>query len=185
MVHQDSNTRHPLARVAVALVALAALVACAADEPVQSVNFKDRLNIDISQQWVSVKESKKKASYKLEELKEVRLEFVDQTADFGTPMTVQGVRAAVGTELNQAFGGVDAKLSYGGNAVITYNRSTKYGSKKVYTHNWVVAKPFGYGAIARVAITLRVPEGQQDDPAIQELVSQLDEHVGDAVMPVS
>jgi hypothetical protein len=167
------------------LFLLPLLVACGGSGPVQTVNFKDRLNIELSQQWVPAKASGKRAAYTLGESRAVMLSFEDQTRDWGTPMSVQGVRSAVGSELNSAFGHVDARLSFGGNAVLTYPRSMKHGREPVYTHNWVVAKPFGYGAVARVAITLRVPEGQQNDPKILELMEELDKQVGDAEMPVS
>jgi hypothetical protein len=82
-----------------------------------------------------------------------------------------------------AYGNVDARLSYGGNALLTYPRLVEEGDGPVYTRNWVVAKPFGYSGVARVAITLRVPEGQQTTPEIQALMDELDKQVGDAVIP--
>jgi hypothetical protein len=170
-------------QLGVVLLVTLALAACGASEPVQSVKFKQRLNIEISQQWVPMKASGKKASYKLGESKEIRLSFEDQTRDYGTPMTVQGVRSAVGSELNSAYGRVDARLSLAGNALLSYPREMQEGSARVYTHNWVVAKPFGYGAVARVAITLRVPEGQQSSPEVTALMEQLDKQIGDAVIP--
>lgn len=98
-------------------------------------------------------------------------------------MTVQGVRSAIGSELNLRYGGVNARLGYGGNAVLSYQYSMKEGSKKMYTQNWVVAHPYGYGAIARVAITLKVPDGQQETPEFKALVEIIDNQVGDAKMP--
>jgi hypothetical protein len=53
----------------------------------------------------------------------------------------------------------------------------------VYTQNWVVAHPYGYGAIARVAITLQAPDGHQSTPEFQALVDLLEQQVGDAQMP--
>jgi hypothetical protein len=175
--------RRQLVSGVVGVVMLCAFVACGASEPMQSVRFKQRLTMEISQQWVPMKASGKKASYKLGDSKDIRLSFEDQTRDYGTPMTLQSVRSAVGSELNSAYGKVDARLSYAGNALLTYPREMKEGGTKVYTHNWVVAKPFGYGAVARVAITLRVPEGQQSSPEVTALMEQLDKQVGDAVIP--
>lgn len=165
------------------LVAVAALVACGSSEPVQSISFNQRLNMDISQQWVPAKSQDKKASYKLGEAKGIELLFEDQTRDYGSPMTVQSVRSVIGTELNLRHGGVDARVSMGGNALLAYPLSTSHGREKVYTHNWVVAKPIGYSGVVRVNITLRVPEGQQSSPEIQAMIETLDKQVGDAVVP--
>ena len=61
--------------------------------------------------------------------------------------------------------------------------AAKDGRKKAFTQNWVVAHPLGYGAVARVAITLKVPDGEQGTPEFQALVEALDKQVGDAKMP--
>ncbi len=166
------------------VLALVAALGCDSGPPPQHVNFADGiLNMDISQDWVLQRDGGKKAFYKHGVLEDVKLSFENQTADFGTPMNVQGVRSAIGSELNLAYGGVDARLGFGGCAVLTYKRHVKEGRKDVYTHNWVVAHPYGYGAIARVAITLKVPDGRQGTPEFQALVDALDRQVGDAKMP--
>ncbi len=157
---------------------------CGKSEPVQAVNFHEgRLSMGIAPAWVLQRNSGAKAFYRLGDGKDVRLSFEDQTRDWGTPMTVAGVRSAIGSELNSAYGGVTARLSFSGNALLSYARKTREGRKEIHTHNWVVARPFGYGAIARVAITLKVPADQEYSPEIVALVESLDKQVGDAVMP--
>ena len=157
--------------------------ACAKPEPVQPVSINERLYMDISQRWVLQRDGKNKRHYRLGEEKGVKLSFEDQTRDYGTPMTAQGVRGAIGSELNQAYGGVTARLTYRGNALLDYSRSLKEGRKKVYSRNWVVARPYGYGAISRFAITLKIPDGQQDTPEIKAVIELLDTQIGDAEMP--
>lgn len=157
--------------------------ACSKPEPVQSVSLNERLYMHISQRWVLQREGKNKLYYRLGDKQGIKLSFVDQTQDYGTPMSVQGVRSAIGSELNLQYGGVNARLSYGGNAVLDYSRSVKEGRKKLHTRNWVVARPYGYGAISRIAITLKIPDGEQDTPEIKAMMEQLDKQVGDATMP--
>ena len=157
---------------------------CGKSEPVQAVNFHEgRLSMGIAPAWVLQRDSGAKAFYRFGDANGVRLSFEDQTRDWGTPMTVASVRSAIGSELNLAYGGVNARLSYSGNAILSYARKAKEGRKQVLTHNWVVARPVGYGAIARVAITLKVPAEQEHSPEILALVESLDKQVGDAVMP--
>jgi hypothetical protein len=157
---------------------------CSSKEPEQPVSFNDGiLNMAISDQWVLQRDGGKKAYWRHGLASDIKLSFEDQTRDYGAPMSVQGVRSAIGSELNLRYGGVDARLGFGGNAVLTYKRTTKEGSKKMFTQNWVVAHPYGYGAVARVAITLKVPDGQQGTPEFQAIVDSLDRQVGDAKMP--
>ena len=164
-------------------MALAAAVGCSQKQPEQPISFnKGRLNMAISDQWQLQRDGGKKAFYQ-HATSNVKLSFEDQTTDYGTPMTVQGVRSAIGSELNLRYGGVNARLGFGGNAVLTYERQVDEGRKKVHTQNWVIAHPFGYGAVARVAITLKVPDGEQGTPEFQALVQALDAQVGDAKMP--
>jgi opacity protein-like surface antigen len=183
------NLRPERRRIALALgLALAAIgalaLACSKPEPVQPVSFHNgRLSIGISPDWVLQRDAGDSAFYRLGNANNVRLAFVDQTQDYGMPMTVVGVRSAIGSELNLAYGGVTAKLSYSGNAVLSYSREVEEGRKKIHTHNWVVARPLGYSAIARVAITLKVPSGSEYSPEILALVESLDRQVGDATMP--
>jgi hypothetical protein len=164
---------------------LAASMGCGeSGPPPQPINFANGiLNMSISQDWVLQRDAGKRAYYKHRALDGVKLSFENQTADYGTPMTVGGVRGAIGSELNLRYGGVEAKLGYGGCAVLSYKRKVQEGSKNLYTQNWVVAHPYGYGAVARVAITLEAPDGHQSTPEFQEIVSVLDRQVGDAKMP--
>ena len=169
--------------LSIALLLLSA-VACDSTPPGQPINFANGiLNMSISPDWVLQRDTGDRAYYTHAQLEDVKLSFENQTADFGSPMTVGAVRGAIGSELNLRYGGVDARLGYGGCAVLTYPRKVTEGRKQVYTKNWVVAHPYGYGAIARVAITLQVPDGQQATPEFQSLVEMLDRQVGDAQMP--
>jgi hypothetical protein len=173
-----SKTR--LLALALALFALA----CQKEEPGQPVSFNEGiLNMEISNQWVLVKDAGKKAHWRHGSSENIKLSFEDQTRDYGTPMSVQGVRGAIGSELNLQHGGVSARLGYGGSAVLSYKKKVTEGSKQMFTQNWVVAHPYGYGAVARVAITLKVPDGEQMKPEFQALVDTLDKQVGDAKMP--
>jgi hypothetical protein len=165
-------------------LALTLALGCGSKEPEQAISFNDGiLNMAISEQWVLQRDSGKKAYWLHGAASDAKLSFEDQTRDYGTPMSVQGVRSAIGSELNLRYGGVNARLGYGGTAVLSYKRTTKEGSKKMFTQNWVVAHPYGYGAVARVAITLKVPDGQQGTPEFQAIVDSLDKQVGDAKMP--
>jgi hypothetical protein len=157
---------------------------CSKPEPTQAVYFnKGTLNMNISDQWELSKDGGKKVYWRYGPDQQIRLSFVDQTRDYGTPMSVQAVRGAIGSELNLQHGGVNARLGLGGSAILSYKKKVKEGSKKMFTQNWVVAAPYGYGAVARVAITLKVPDGTQGTPEFQAIVDSLDRQVGDAKMP--
>ena len=139
--------------------------------------------MELSDKWVLARSSDKQALYKHPELGNVRLTIENQTRDYGTPMTVAAVKSAVGTELNMAYGGVVTRISLSGNALIHYARDLEEGGKNLHTQNWVVARPHGYGGIARVAITLKVPDQAKADPAVASLIQSLDKQVGDAKLP--
>lgn len=178
-----SISKPVLSLLSLLLFAFAAL-GCSKPEPVQPVSFNNRLNMSISDKWVLQRDGGKKAYYRYGESDQVKLSFEDQTRDYGTPMTVQGVRSAIGSELNlRNGGGVQARLGLGGTAVLSYEQQVKEGRKKTFTRNWVVAHPFGYGAVARVAITLKVPDGEQGTPEFLALADSIDKQVGDAKMP--
>lgn len=167
-----------------AVVLLLAALGCDSTPPGQPISFANGiLNMSIAPEWVLQRDTGERAFYSHGQLEDVKLSFENQTADYGSPMTVSGVRGAIGSELNRRYGTVEARLGYGGCAVLTYPLKVSEGRKQVYTRNWVVAHPYGYGAIARVAITLQVPDGQQATPEFQALVDALDKQVGDARMP--
>jgi hypothetical protein len=180
-----SQSRRSARALVLSLAAIGAFaLGCSKPEPVQPVSFRDgRLNIGISPEWVLQRDAGDTAFFRLGNADGVRLVFEDQTRDYGAPMNLPAVRSAIGSELNLAYGGVNARLSYAGNAVLSYARDIEEGRKKIHTHNWVVARPFGYSAIARVAITLKVPSGSEHSPEILALVESLDKQVGDATMP--
>ena len=99
---------------------------CGKPEPVQPVNFHDgRLSMGIAPAWVLQRDSGTKTFYQLAGAKGVRLSFEDQTQDWGTPLTLAAVRSAIGSELNLAYGGVTARLSYSGNALLSYARRSR------------------------------------------------------------
>jgi len=175
-----SKTRSLALVVSLLILALG----CSKEEPGQLVIFHDGiLNMKLSPDWVLVKDGGKKAYWRHGASGDIKLSFEDQTRDYGTPMTVQGVRGAIGSELNMKHGGVDARIGLGGTAVLSYKKKVKEGRNQVFTQNWVVAAPYGYGAVARVAITLEVPDGAQGSPEFQSIVDLLDKQVGDAKMP--
>ena len=166
------------------LGALLVTVGCKPAEPTQQISFNEgRMDVAISEKWVLQRSSGDKMYFKHSENENMRLAIQDQTRDLGQPMTVAAVKGSIGSELNMRFGGVTARLSYGGNALLDYGQAVKEGRNKLYTHNWVVARPYGYGAIARVAITLKVPHDAKNDPAVLAVKKSLDKHIGDATMP--
>ena len=166
------------------LAALGATLGCDSAPPSKSIQFANgMLQMSISEDWVLQRDAGKQAFYKHGLMSNAKLTFENQTFDFGTPMTLQAVRSVIGTELNRRYGGVNARLGYGGCAVLSYEHKEKEGGRSVYTQNWVVAHPLGYGAVSRVAITLTVPDGQQATQEFQLIVDTLDKQVGDAEMP--
>ena len=164
---------------------LYAALGCSKPEPVQPIDFhRGRLSMAISDKWVLQRDAGKKAYYRHGVSEHIKLSFEDQTSNLGVPMTLQGIRGAIGSELNLRYGGgVTARIGYGGTAILSYEREAKEGRKKAFTRNWVVAHPLGYGAVARVAITLKVPDGEQGSPEFLALAESLDQQVGDATMP--
>ena len=172
-----------ISRSTVVLALFTVVAACSGEPPKQAISFSNGiLNMSISERWVLQRDGGKHAFFKHATANDVRLSFEDQTADLGTPMNVHAVRSTIGSELNLRYGGVNARLGYGGNAVLSYERQTKEGGTRMFTQNWVVAHPYGYGAVARAAITLKVPDGQQGTPEFQALVDALDKQVGDSKM---
>jgi len=172
-----------LSLILVGLSLAVATTACGPSEPIQPIAFNNRLSMNLSQKWVFQRKSGKKAFYSHGDSKGVRLSFEDQSREYGVPMTVQSVRGAIGTELNLAHGGVTSRTTLSHTALIDYSGSTKEGRKRVYTRNWVVARPLGATAVARVAVTLRMPDGEQNSTEMQALMEQLDKQLGDAKMP--
>ena len=112
----------------------------------------------------------------------ITLSFEDKSSDFGMPLTTPAVKSMIGSQLNGQFGRVTARLTLKGSALLTYPREKLEDREKVYTHNWVLAKPYGRGIIMRVDITLRMPVSQKDAPQVHELIAVLDKQVGDGVM---
>jgi hypothetical protein len=179
--HRRAN--RALARSWLALSLVLPALGCAEKEPERAIDFSNgTLHMVLSERWVLQHDAGRKAFYKLGGEDDVKLSFEDETEDFGQPLTVPAVKGMIGSELNLRYGSVNARLGLGGSAVLSYAHTQEDGNSKFYTQSWVVAKPFGHSAVARVAITLRVPEGRQNTPEFQALVETLDRQVGDARM---
>ena len=180
-----SFSAHSVLALVLAVALGLGAVACLENVPQQDVKFnKGRLNMAIHQDWVLKRDGGKEAFYQHSKIPGLKLSFKDQTRDYGTPMTTAAVRSAIGTELNMNNGGVvEARLGYGGCAVLTYPRTVKERGREVFTQNWVVAHPLGYSAVSRVAITLTVPDDVRGTAEIESIVALLDKQVGDAKMP--
>ena len=96
------------------LAALGATLGCDSAPPSKPIQFANgMLQMSISEDWVLQRDAGKKAFYKHGLMSNAKLTFENQTFDFGTPMTLQAVRSAIGTELNRRYGGVNARLGYG------------------------------------------------------------------------
>lgn len=172
-----------LARIGLMAAMVLVAAGCSSKAPEQPLTFNDGiLDMSISQDWVLLRDAGKKAWFKHAVLDDVKLSFEDQTEDLGQPLTVSAVRGMIGSELNLKHGSVNARFGLGGCAVLSYARELDEGDP-VFTQNWVVAHPYGYGAVARVAITLSAPPGRQATTEFQELIEVLDRQVGDAKMP--
>jgi hypothetical protein len=110
----------PFTAILTTLFAVAISVGCDSAPPAQPLNFANGiLNMSISQDWVLQRDAGKRAYFKHNMIDGVKLSFENQTADFGAPMSVGAVRGAIGSELNLRYGGVEAKLGYGGCAILS------------------------------------------------------------------
>ena len=183
--------RSPITAGIVLSLLLIGLFGCKAKEPTQSVNFDGgMLTMVISQSWKPAwpeedEETDASLFYEHAQHRDVRLSFENQFDEFGSPLQVPAVKSIIGKELNGRFGGVIARVSLGGNAMLKYPREIERDEEAYYTENWVLARPHGWGNIARVAVTLEVPAAQRQKPDIQELIATLDRQLGDAKLPES
>ena len=162
------------------------LIGCSEDpEPLRRVQLGGgALDIMISQDWDLERETENGRVYLHRDLEDVRLHFADSTENFGSPLRVPDVKSLIGKELNIEYGGVSSRVSLGGNAMMKYVRLVPDDAgEDLRSEEWVLAKPVGYGDIARVEISLRIPEHVEIDPAIPRLVDSLDRQVGDARIP--
>jgi hypothetical protein len=160
------------------------LAGCSSEPPSQNISFKQGLlDMRIAESWVKTKDKERWMEFRLPDTEGIRLSFRDKSWDFGQPATTNAVKSMIGSQLNGRYGGVKARLTLKGNALLTYSREKKDGLEKVYTHNWVLAKPYGMSLVNQVDITLKMPVSQKDAPEIQEVIALLDKQIGDGVLP--
>jgi hypothetical protein len=180
----DRRPRLERCAIASALLLLLPLVAaCDAEPPAQPVSFNEGLlHIKLADTWVKMQDQGTSMKFRLPGSEGITLSFEDKSSSFGMPLTTPAVKSMIGSELNRAFGQVKARLTLKGSALLTYPREKREGREQVYTHNWVLAKPYGSGIIMRVDITLRVPVSQKDALEIRELIAVLDKQVGNGVL---
>ena len=84
------------------------------------------------------------------------------------------MRGLFGRELNLQYGGVDARITYEGNALLMFDRVDDQGAEPAFVRSWVLARPVGIGWVERADVVLRLPASQRDDPAARALVETLD-----------
>jgi hypothetical protein len=182
----DRRSRLELRAIGSALLLLVPLVfaGCGSEPPSQDISFKQGLlEMRIADSWVKMQDKGDWMEFRLPDTEGVRLSFRNKSWDFGQPATTAAVKSMVGSQLNRRHGGVTSRLTLKGSALLSYAGEKKEGREKVYTHNWVLAKPYGYGFINQVAITLKMPVSQKDSPEIQEAIALLDKQIGDGVLP--
>lgn len=167
------------------LLPLIALLGCAGEEPTRPVQFgPGMIDMAIAEAWELEASTEAGRVYVHRDHGDLRLSFDTRTETFGQPMRVPEVKSIVGRELNGRYGGVIARVSLGGNAMLRYStQEAGEDARPIHREAWVLAKPVGWGDIARVEIDLRMPAERKDDPAVVELVEQLDRRVGDARIP--
>ena len=167
-----------------ALPLLPVIVAgCSAEPPSQLVRFNEGLlHMKLDDTWVRMQDLGTSMKFGLPGSDDITLSFEDKSSNFGMPLTVPAVKSMIGSDLNRQYGQVKARLTLKGSALLTYPREKREGRDEVYTHNWVLAKPYGTGIIMRVDITLRTPVSQKDAPQVQELIAVLDKQVGDGAL---
>lgn len=154
-------------------------------EPTQRVQLGPQLlDMAIDESWELEESTPADRTYSHTRMHDVRLSFSSETEDIGQPLQVAHVRSLIGKEMNGRYGGVSARVSFGGNAMIKYTRNeVDSDGESVRLEEWVLGKPFGYGGIARVSISLRIPASADGTPEIEALLETLDKQVGDATIP--
>jgi hypothetical protein len=179
-----SSPAHPPRLLLLLLLVLPPVIAgCGGEPPSQPVSFNEGLlHMKVADTWVRMQDQGTSMKFRLPGPDGITLSFEDKSFDFGMPITTPVVKGMIGSELNEQFGGVTARLTLKGNALLSYPRQKQEGREQVYTQNWVLAKPYGTGIIMRVDITLRMPVSQKDTPQVQDLIAVLDKQVGDGAL---
>lgn len=172
--------------MAIGLLASLGLVACSGDPPPTQriVHGADMLDMQISDRWTLESSDDDMDVYVHRDFFDVRLHVTAHIEAFGQPLQVRNVKSLIGRELNQQHGGVTARVSLGGNAMLSLARQEvdEY-DETVHIEQWVIARPVGHGDIARVELQLRMPEERRADPALVPILEALDQHIGDARIP--
>ncbi len=168
------------------LVFVLIVVGCTAEPPAtRRVQYgPDLLDMQIAEAWQLERDSEAGRVYRHAKVGDVRLQIVAGTEEYGSPLKVAHVKSLIGKELNLEYGGVTTRVSFGGNAMIRYSREViDEDDVAHFAQEWVIAKPVGYGDVARIEISLLVPPQDLNDPAIPALIEALDQQVGDATIP--
>lgn len=157
------------------------------EEPTQRVQLGPQLlDMAISDQWEIEDGTDASRIYRHSQLHDLRLSFSAETQDMGQPLQVRHVKSLIGKEINRRYGGASAHLTFGGNAMIKYARTEQDSDgESVRLQEWILGKPFGHSAVARISISLRIPASLEANPELAELVDRLDKQVGDATIPQS
>ena len=179
------NFQLGLGRTAMALGLALWVAGCSADRPTRVVQFgQEMLDMVIWEDWVPETVESQSRVYTHAKLENVRLHISSRLDDFGTPLQVTHVKSIVGKELNRTYGGVLTRVSLCGNALIDHSREiVGEDDDRIRVQEWVIARPVGYGHIARVLISLQIPPSAQAEPSIPEMIDALDKQAGDARIP--
>ena len=172
--------------VASALLLALELVACS-DEPAPTLRIAygaDLLDMQVSDRWTLESSDDAEDVYVHRDFFDLRLHVTGHVEEFGQPLGVRNVKSIIGRELNLEHGGVTARVSLGGNALLSLARQEvdEY-DEPVHVEHWVIARPVGHGDVARVELQLRMPEERRADPKLAPIVDALDRRIGDAKIP--
>ncbi len=171
---------------ALILVLLLALTACSEPPPpTQQIGYGgDLLEMQISDKWTLESSGDEADVYTHQDFYDLRLHVTAHVESFGHPLAVRNVKSMIGKELNLEHGGVTARVSLGGNAMLSLARQEvdEY-DEPVHIEQWVIARPVGHGDIARVELQLRMPQQRRADPKLAPVLETLDRRIGDARIP--
>lgn len=169
-----------------ALAALVGTLGCSDDPPpTQQIGYgADYLDMQISDRWTLESSDESEDVYVHADFFDVRLHVTARVDEFGQPLQVSQIRSIIGRELNSEHGGVTARTSLGGNAMLSLARQDvdEY-DEPVHIEHWVLARAVGHGDIARIELSLRMTPERRADPKVAPIVEALDRRIGDARIP--
>lgn len=164
-------------------------VGCEKEVPMQTIRGDEgMLSMAIDRGWVpgEVDEDEEEVGlvFRHPRFSNLQLSVEDRVENFGQPLKVLQVKSMLGKQLNSIHGGiVNTKVSLGGNAMIHWAHEVEQDDEMIYTENWVIARPHGWGNIVRAQITLAMPPTMKGRPEVQEMIDALAKQVGDAKLP--